>query len=345
MSFENSFIAPQDGDLQRKKQEEGPSIVEAKDVKKRMIKNAVFAIALSMFIHHDTAKTEAESLKEHAVLERMVEKGPVKSSDCEKTFSLEFQSLPFHERSESAFAAIYTKEGMCQIITLGHGGEGGVTTDEGKTESLTKNKELIRIVFYHTHPVQLALDIEKTPSAEVKEIQEGKMPPFELSSPSAEDFMTMAKKEIEKQVASNDQKEEVARLTEERVVTGLGIWRFGIVPGRDPQILYEDSMKLGSLESYYTLNREREPDILKKIDKIKSGYADVAIAYTELKKYSNDYSSEAKDTFRRGEKKQLARELGQKLEMVKRYSKAMEKIGFQVTFDLHSKYQKLLEVK
>lgn len=313
--------------------------------KKRLARNAVFAMALSMFIQHGDAPIDKESLPAHAVLERMVSKGPVTTDECEKIFSREFKEITLSEKNEAAFVAEYDQDGSCRILSAAYGTEGGVQISEERGQKILDTKDAVRFVFYHTHPAQNTIDIlvKPLPKEDVEDIKRGNTPPFDTSMPSTDDIMTMVKKEVKKsEVAKGMDEPSLQKITTERVVTGLGIWEFGVMDGVAPETLVDESQKLGSLQTYYSLNKA-DPHIVDRLESIKKGYADVSVAYAKWEASQKQYSPEALRDFRDGKKEKLVFELKGRVLLAQNYATAMEKIGFKLIFRVHPEYQRMIE--
>lgn len=328
-------------------QERRPVVKQEQSVqeKKRLARNAVFAMALSMFIQHGDAPIDKESAPAHAVLERMVSKGPVTTDECEKIFSREFKEITLSEKNEAAFVAEYDQDGSCRILSAAYGTEGGVQISEESGQKILDTKDAVRFVFYHTHPVQNELDVlaEPLPNEDVADIKKGNLPPFDTSMPSTEDIMTMVKKEVKKaEIAKNNNEPLLQKATMERVVTGLGVWEFGVMGGVDPGTLVDESQKLGSLQTYYSLNKA-DPNIVDHLESIKKGYAGISVAYAKWEASQKQYSPEALRDFREGKKEKLVFELKERILLAQNYATAMEKIGFKLTFRVHPEYQQIID--
>lgn len=310
--------------------------------KRLLARNAVFGMALGMFVHHGDVPIDKEGIVSHAVLERMVAKGSVVTDDCEKAFSQEFTEITLSEKHESAFVAVYGDDGSCRILPAAYGTEAGVNIQEKKEQQILDTKNAVRLVFYHTHPVQNAPLVQMS-RENVVDIAKENIPRFETSRPSNDDIMTMVKKEVKKaEVAKSSTEPLLQKATIERVVTGLGIWEFGVIDGVDITILEEESQKLGSLETYYSLNKE-DPNIIERLETIKEGYGGVSLAYAALDAGQKPYSREALLDFRAGENEKLVAELKERVVLAKNFTTAVQKIGFKITFKLHPKYQKMID--
>lgn len=311
--------------------------------KRKLARNVVFAMALSMFIHHDNAQIDKESTLPHMVLERMVAKGSIVTDNCEKAFPQEFSEITLLEKNEVVFVTEYDQDGSCRILPVAYGTEAGVQAPEKKEQQILDTKNAVRFVFYHTHPVQNSLPPSLS-QEDVVDIKKGNIPPFETSMPSTDDIMTMVNKEMQKAViAKNTNAPLLQKMTTERVVTGLGIWEFGIVDGADLAVLADESRKLGSLQSSYSLSEISDPNFAADLEAIKAGYSGVALAYAALDAGQKQYSNEALRDFRAGKSKKLATELKERVLLAKNYTAAVEKIGFKITFQLHPKYQKMVD--
>lgn len=310
--------------------------------KKRLARNAVFAMALSMFIQHGDAPIDKESVPAHAVLERMVSKGPVTTDDCEKAFPREFSDITLAEKNESAFVAEYDQDGSCRILSAAYGTDAGVNMLEEKGQQILAAKNAVRFVFYHTHPVQ-NVSTSALSQEEIADIEKGKVPPFDISMPSTDDIMTMVSKEMKKlEVVKNADDSSLQKVTTERVVTGLGIWEFGVVDGKDLVELADQAQKLGSLQTYYSLNKN-DPNVVERLEAIKEGYSGVSIAYAKWEASQKQYSPEALHDFRVGKSEKLVAELKERVLLASNYTAAVKKIGFKITFHLHPKYQKMID--
>lgn len=290
--------------------------------------------ALSAFPFQETSAQQQEEIR-NPVFAKMVGEGEI-IGDCEEYFSNELALLPIQEQKEEiAFAAVYSEKGTCQIMPVGFGEEGGVFTNPELLKKIKDKQDSVKVVLYHTHPSTFSIEEENPENKEMgQEIRSGILPPFRISPPSSDDYMTMAAEELKKQEAGSGM-----GVTEERIITPLGIWRYGIQGTENMNEKKDESMKLGSLFDQTDFARQNWGDTKKMLEGIKKGYADVASTAYNLSNLDNKWFSEkALADYRNGDKKELGIEINEKVLVASEFAHAMNTIGYKVEFRLHQKY-------
>ncbi len=297
---------------------------------------ALLAVLSSFSLTQDIEYSETGAELENPMLAKMVEVGKVKG-DCEQVFSEELRQMTLVSKNEVAFAAVYNENGECRIVPLASGNGAGVSITPQALEELKKEKDITRTIFYHTHPYsKYTQGGEPHTEERVGEVQHGIVPPAALSGPSSDDYMVMTRKEALKMEASDGSEDNI---TEERVVTPLGIWRYGIRNTKEALEKEDEARKLGSLFNYKTLHSDDWEERKSSLESLEKGYLAVAESAHALQVVGEkNFSEQAIVDYKNGSKELLASELEKKIEVAKDFSKAMSGIGYSVEFTLHPKY-------
>ncbi|GEM_PF-3717134 len=303
----------------------------------KIVGSAALLAVLSSLPFQNEFIHDKEEIK-NPILATMVKAGEV-AEDCETHFSSEFSLISIQEQKEEvAFGAVYNEQGACQIMPLGFGEEAGVSIDSELLQKIKDRKDVVKVIFYHTHPSTFSIDEERPADKEMTQaIRAGVLPPFRIAPPSSDDYMTMARQELQKQEA----KVVDFGITEQRVISPLGIWKYGIQSSENMAEKQEESLKLGSLFSYYEYNKDKWDLEKGKMDAIRMGYSDVAVAAYNLAIVGEKrFSEKDLEDYKKGNREAVDAEVRQKVIAASIFANAMNGIGYKLEFKLHPKYAK-----
>lgn len=161
------------------------------------------------------------------------------------------------------------------------------------------------MVYFHTHPLFAE-------SSEIRDVVGGELV-TRIAPPSSDDFRMMVSR----------QKEKLPFQTEERIVSPMGIWTYGLKAGVSVVSKEEEMYKLGTLFmslSSISNDIDRRLQMLK-LHKIQPGWGEVADAYDRLMA-GPDITTNQDDRERI-------------LAAAKAFEIAMDRIGYIVRFELY----------
>ncbi len=310
------------------------------------IKNFLAVLAVATIPLHGSAPIQEENdlSVDHPILAEMVQRGVV-HGDCEEVMSDLFSRIAITEKNESAFMALGHGNDSCEIIPLALGSEGQVNVPLA-SDSLAHKEGVRRAVFYHTHPLWNSISAGDYYDEMQTRVTKGNAPAYSMSPPSSDDYIAM----INQLKMAQELGEDLSTL-ENRVVTPMGIWRYGLASHDSATIdeKVDESMKLGDLFGHAELmlhNGVGTEEAHAELDAIKQGYADVSFTMRELDlQHGTPFSRGAMIHYDAGDTVGVQSEIELKLKAAGDFSNAMRMIGYNVVFTPNREIRSLLKPK
>lgn len=299
----------------------------------------VFAALGALLTMLGSSTREPIELNEHPTLMSMiVEAGQERTSEhCERVLLGKASELAVQEKSEVSFYLVKGEQGDCIIRVTGVGDNEGVALPSLAEAFPGGQFNATGVEQIHVHTLAHEEEMGTPGYIEmIKDVQDGKTPPFDLTPPGIIDFSGAL--HTEKFNAPGGEK-----VVEQKAITSLGTWTYSI----DATQHAVAQMTMGKFEQFMQENVAKNPDATWN-DAVAAAKQTVADKNTGAETreflqtmvldkvaFEAPYSQGAREAYVRGDKAPLHKEMQEKLTHALKFSEQVAKLGLNLSFTPH----------